>query len=394
MKNWFISHKKQVLAGACVLIVLAALLGIFFHHKKEIAKTAAKQISPHEESEIDAWGEVNYTRMEDISIDFPSVVTGVQVKEGDRVTLSQSLVNLDLSEHNGNIRKLKQQLAAENAALPAAKQEISALESDITETQNQIARKTKEYNYGTNSDLKLLKSSLGLAQHDLATSKSDLARYQALYHSGAIPEVTLNQYKDAVVQRQKAVNDVQLNIQKTKTALKDELDQLNVLLKSKQDQLSQAKLANTANVAKQQGGISSVQIDLDTMTAKTSKDYIKGNKIVSNIKNGIVQNIAVTDGSHLGIQGAPTKVLQIIDADSLTVCAEVDEEFIDSIKINEPVRIVLASSPDASLSGKVVQVPDAAVEKDGRRIVKVQVKPNDPQHLLKPGYTADVYFKR
>ena len=130
------------------------------------------------------------------------------------------------------------------------------------------------------------------------------------------------------------------------------------------------------------------------MTAKTSKDYIKGNKIVSNIKNGIVQNIAVTDGSHLGIQGAPTKVLQIIDADSLTVCAEVDEEFIDSIKINEPVRIVLASSPDASLSGKVVQVPDAAVEKDGRWIVKVQVKPNDPQHLLKPGYTADVYFKR
>jgi hypothetical protein len=33
-----------------------------------------------------------------------------------------------------------------------------------------------------------------------------------------------------------------------------------------------------------------------------------------------------------------------------------------------------------------------AVEKDGKRIIKVQVKPQDPEGTLKPGYSVDVYL--
>lgn len=395
MKNWFSSHKKPVVAGVCILVVLAVALGIFFHQKNStVQQTASPEASSNQVSEIDAWGDVKYTRMEDISIDFPSMVTSISVKEGERVTLGQPLVTLDLSEYNGNIEKLKQPLAANQAALPAMKQDISALESDIAQMQNQIARKTSEYTDDTNADLTQLQNSLNQAQKELATANNDLEKYQSLYNTGAIPEATLNQYKDAADQCQKAVSDVQDNIRKTKTALKDELDQLNISLKSKQVQLSQAKLGNTANVTKQQSGISSAQTDLDTMTAKTTKAYINGNQIVSSIKNGIVQNIAVSNATHLGVQGAPTRVLQIIDADSITISAEVDEEFIGSVKIGETVRIVPTSAPDVSLTGTVTQIPEAAVEKDGKRVVCVLVKPSDPNHLLKPGYTVDVYFKK
>jgi multidrug resistance efflux pump len=393
MKDWILSHKKPALAGTCVLAALAVALGIFFYQKNSAPQTTAPQTT-NQTGEIDAWGEVKYTRVEDISVDFPSVVTDVLVKEGERVKLGQPLVTLDLSEYNGNVEKLKQQLAVNQAALPAAKQDISALQADIAQTQSQIARKTKEYGGGTNADLKLLQNSLSLAQKELATAKSDLQKYQSLYNAGAVSKATLDQYADAVDQRQKAVNDVQDNIRKTKTALKDELDQLNVSLQSKQAQLSQLQLGNTANVAKQQGGVSSAQVDLNIMTAKIAKDYIKGSQIVSDIGNGIVQNIAVSDAAHLGAQNAPTKVLQIIDADSLTVSAEVDEEFIGGVKAGETVKIVPASAPDASLTGTVTQIPDLAVEKDGKRVIRVLVKPSDPNHLLKPGYTADVYFKK
>jgi len=34
------------------------------------------------------------------------------------------------------------------------------------------------------------------------------------------------------------------------------------------------------------------------------------------------------------------------------------------------------------------------VEKDGKRVIRVLVKPNDPSNLLKPGYTADIYFTK
>ena len=394
MKDWIMSHKKTAAAGACLLVALLITLGVLFHRNNGAGQAADPAAPENQAGEIDAWGEVKYTRMEDISIDFPSVVTDVTVKEGERVTLGQPLVTLDLSEYNGNVEKLKQQLAANQAALPTAEQDVSALQADIAQTQSEIARKTGEYGSGTSADLKLLQNSLTLAQKELAAAKSDLQNYRSLYNAGAVPKATLDQYADALDQRQKAVNDVQANIQKTRTALKDELDQLNVSLKSKQAQLSQAKLGNTANVAKQQGGVSSAQVDLDAMTAKTAKNYIKGNRIVSDVRNGIVQNIAVSDAAHLGAQGAPTKVLQIIDADSLTVSAEVDEEFIGSVKVGGTVRIVPISDPNASLSGTVTQIPELAVEKDGKRVIRVLVKPNDPNHLLKPGYTADVYFPR
>lgn len=395
VKDWMLSHKKPAAAGACVLVALLIALGIFFHQNSGAAPQAADPAAPATQAgEIDAWGEVKYTRMEDISVDFPSVVTDVSVKEGDRVTLGQPLLTLDLSEYDGNVAKLRQQLAANRAALPAAAQASSALEADIAQTQSLIARKTREYESGTDSDLELLQNSLSLAQKELAAAKSDLQNYQTLYNAGAVSKSTLDQYSDALDQRQKAVNDVQDNIRKTRLALKDGLDQLNVSLKSKQEQLSQLQLGNTANVTKQQGGVEAAQVDLDAMTAKTAKSYIKGNRIVSDVKNGIVQNLAVSDETHLGAQGAPTPVLQIIDADSLAVSAEVDEDFIGSVKVGETVKIVPTSDPDASLAGTVTQIPELAVEKDGKRVIRVLVKPDDPNCLLKPGYTADVYFSK
>ena len=463
MKKWITTHKKTVFAGTGVLVILSVMLGIFYYQKSNTSAQETMDIaeSANQAAEIDAWGEVKYTRMEDISIDFLSVVTDILVKEGERVTLGQPLVTLDLSEYNGNVEKLNQQLTAGQAALPAAKQGITALQADIKQMQRQIARKTQEYNNGTNVDLKLLQSSLNLARKQLATAKSDLKQhqlkynngtnedlkllqnsldlankelktakndlyeFQSLYDAGAISNDELDQYtnaldqrqkavrdikynlektktalkdeidqyEDALDQRQKAVNDIQDNIQKTKTALKEELDQLNVSLKSKQVQLTQIKHGNTANVTKQQSGNEATQVDLESLTAKTAKDYIKGSQIVSNMKNGIVLNIMVNDASHLGAQGN-TQVLQIIDADSLTISAEVDEEFISNVKVGETVKIVPISVPDVSLTGTVMQIPSLAVEKDGKRVIRVLVKPDDPDNLLKPGYTADVYFKK
>ena len=193
-------------------------------------------------------------------------------------------------------------------------------------------------------------------------------------------------------QHQKAVDDIETNLQKTKIALQEELNKLNVALKSKQEQLSQLKRGNTANVTQQQDSISSLQVDLDSMIRKTQKEYLKDNMIISDIEKGIVQNIAVNEGSHLGVQGSPTRVLQIINVDSIIISAEVDEEFIKNVEVGETVQIVPTSLPDTTLTGTVTQIPNTAREKNGRRIVYVLIKPEDPHYQLKPGYTADVYF--
>ena len=395
MKNWILSHKKVVVtAGAFVVLIMA--LGIFIQKKNSIEamREANTIVSDYQNSEMEAWGEVMYSRVESISIDFPSEVTEVQVKEGERVTLGQTLVTIDLSEYNGNIEKLRQQLNANEAALASATQDISALQTDIANTQKDIARKSEEYNNGTNADIKLLNNSLNLAKKQLEDAKNDLQNYQSLYDEGAVSKNTLDQYVDIVNQRQKAVDDLDTSIQKTKIALKDELSLLNVSLKSKQAQLSQLQQGNTTNVAVQQSSVSVTEVDLNALMNKSLRDYIKDNQIVSNLNNGIVKNISIVNGSRLGTQGVPTQVLQIIDADSITVSAEVYEEFIGSVQVGDTVRIVPSSSPDLSLDGTVTHIPELAVEKDGRRVVRVIVKPDDPNNILKPGFTAEVYFTK
>ncbi|HBC30182.1 MAG TPA: secretion protein HlyD [Clostridiales bacterium] len=394
MKDRILSHKKAIIA-VCIFAVLVMSLIIIIQRKNSEDRKAANELIPVNYSqEIVVWGEVLYSRIESINIDFPATVTDVQVKEGERVTLGQPLVTIDLSEYNGNMEKLKQQLFANQSALDSAAQDISALQADISQLQNEIVRKDDEYISSTNADLKLLQNSLSLALKELEDSKNDFQDYQHLYDEGVISEMTFNQYVNMLDQRQKAVDDVEANIQKTKTALKDELNLLNVSLKSKQVQLSQLKESNKTNVAMQQSGVSAAQVDLDIMIGKIEREYIIDSCIVSNIENGIVKNITVNSGSNIGSQGMPTEVIQIIDADSITISAEVYEEFIESVKVGDTVRIVPTSSPDTSLEGTVTHIPDLAMEKDGRRVIRVIVKPVDTNNILKPGFTADVYFPK
>jgi len=46
------------------------------------------------------------------------------------------------------------------------------------------------------------------------------------------------------------------------------------------------------------------------------------------------------------------------------------------------------------IKGRVSQLPGSAIEKDGERIVRVEVIPSEKSEFLKPGYTADVVFER
>ncbi len=392
MKHWIAQHKKIAFVSAGVLLVLVAVLGIV--RIRAAGRSAGDGVSSAapQNSEIDAWGEVKYSKAVDVTIDFPATVTDVAVKEGDRVTLGQTLVTLDLSEYQGNLAKLRQQVASNQAGLPAATQSISALEADIAETQSVLDRKTGEYDSGTAPDLKTAQNALTLAQKQESDAARDLQNYQSLYKAGAVSKTVLDQYTSAHDQKQTGLANAQAALRKAQTALQDEIDQTSVSLKAKQTQLENLKNGNTANTGKQQAGLSSAQVDLNLMTARGAKDFLKGNNIVSNLKNGIVQGVSVNSADHLGVQNAPTKVLQIIDADSLTVSAEVNEEFIGYVKPGETVRIVPTSAPDKTLSGTVTQIPNLAQEKDGKRVVRVLVKPQDPNGLLKPGYTADVYF--
>ena len=205
-----------------------------------------------------------------------------------------------------------------------------------------------------------------------------------MYEAGSSSKSILDQYTDILTRREKALVDVENNIEKTKRALKTELDQLNLALQSKQTQLSQIEKSNKANTAMQHSSTNVSRIDLEVMKNKSTKQFLNDSHIVSHIENGIVKNIGVINGTAVGTQYMATRILQLIDMDSIVVNAEVDEEFIKTVSLGMKVNIVPAQDNNLSIPGEVIHISNLAVEKDGKQIIIVQVKPQDPQWELKP----------
>lgn len=330
---------------------------------------------------IVVWGEVKYNDEYQINIDFPSTVENILVREGDSVTKGSTLLTLSSQDYKKNISKLKSQLDSARAAVGNVDQ--GALKAEIDTLKDQISTKTAELNEGTNPDLKMLQTSLAQTDKDIGTAKSDLQKYQKLFSSGAISQSDLDKYSDVLDQRVNARADIEEKIAKTKKALQDELDTLNTNLKYKEVMLNQQKDSVQATAA-----------DLDVMGGKAQKAYLSGNNIISNLNHGIVRDISVVKGSVLGTQYAPQKVIDLIDADSIYVSAEVPEEFIEQISQNSKVIIIPTANKSLKMEGHVIRIANEAIEKDGDRIVKVQVKPDDKDGILKPGYTADIQFSK
>ena len=366
------------LAAAALALTLLAGCGGGENQGKAVTDAAKDSGST---DHIVVWGEVKYNDEYQINIDFPARVEAIPVKEGDVVGKGDTLITLSTDDYQANIKKLQLQVDSNKAGLNHVDQ--AALEADIATVQKQIAYKTAELQNGSKPDLQLLQNSLTRSEKEVHDAQDDVNKYQKLFNDGVISQDQLDQYKDVLNLKQKAKADIVDNIAKTKRTLQEELDGLNSSLKNKQVQLNQQKNA-----------ASSAQIDLDVMRGKMKKPYLSGNHIVSDLDYGIVKEIDVVKGSSVGIQNAPQKVIDLIDGSSIYVSAEVPEEFVRQISQNSRVTIIPAADKSLKIEGHIIRIANEATEKDGDRIVKVQIQPDDKENVLKPGFTADVQISR
>lgn len=104
-----------------------------------------------------------------------------------------------------------------------------------------------------------------------------------------------------------------------------------------------------------------------------------------------MKEINVKRGTIISGQTAQN-VISLIDANSIYVSAEVPEEFIGEISATSKVYIVPTSNKNLKITGHITKIPSLAVDHDGDRVVKVQVKPDENSEYIKPGLTSDVHF--
>ncbi len=373
-------YKKYLSELTAAAFILALVTGCTGNGSQPQTKEDAAEASL-QTNDIVVWGEVKYNEEYQINIDFPAKIENINVREGDIVKKGSTLITLSTDDYQANIKKLQAQADSGKASLDNVDQ--AAMEADIATLKKQIAYKTAELQSGSKPELQLLQASLTRSEKELKDAQDDVNKYQRLFNDGVISQADLDKYKDVLNLKQKAKSDVIDNISKTKRTLQEELDGLNSSLKYKEVQLNQQK--NTAD---------SAQIDLDVMSNKMKKPYLSGNNIISNLEYGIVKEIDSVKGATVGAQYAAQKVIDLIDGDSIYVSAEVPEEFIWQISQDSKVVIIPTANKDLKIEGHIIRIANEAVEKDGDRIIKVQVKPDDKDNILKPGFTADVQIRK
>lgn len=287
---------------------------------------------------INAWGEVTYSDGYLINVDFPATVLAITVKAGDEVHKGDILATLDTASYQNTIGKIEAQLSAGQAALEGAVQDTAYLKAQIAQ-----------------------------AQRDLATAQEQADKNQVLYEAGALAQTDYDQ----IVQNRDAA-----------------ATQLAVY----QSQLKQLEQTNKSNKAQQESSNQALRQELAIYQDKLAKPYLSNEQLVCPLENAIVSSISVQNGALLGENGI--QVMQLIDADSIYISAEVEEEFIRYIHADTQVTIVPTSNPDKEYTGRIMMIPAAAELKDGDRIIKVRVEADDANNELKPGYTVDVYFDK
>lgn len=288
-------------------------------------------------SEISAWGEVKSNKEYQINIDFPAMVKGITVKEGDCVKKGNVLAELDMTEFNNQISNLENRISVSEEVLDKTQQNTVGVEAQIAQ-----------------------------AHRNIKNAEHDVSNYQILFNSGGISEEELNGYKMILEQK------------------KTELQVLNF-------QLDDIKRVNSSTYIQQSNEIITMKNELQTYKNKKNKEYLKDGQIICHFEHAVVKNLNVKEGSLMGESG--TNMMELVDLDNVYVRAEVNEEFVKYLSEDKTVRIVPTMNAEITLSGKIVNISSTAVEKNGNRIVIVQVAVDDPNRVLLPGYTADVYFQ-
>ncbi|MDF2877231.1 MAG: secretion protein HlyD family protein [Clostridia bacterium] len=392
--------KTKWIIGILGIAIIAGVTLYYISPKKEDARKEETTEVIHQigegvgsKSNIIAWGEVGYTNSQEINIDFPATVRSVEVKEGDSIKKGDVLVTLDMDEYKKSIQKMEQQVLINEILLEDVTQDKSALSADISQIKGDITRKTKEYNQGTSAELQILQTHLIRINKEIEDAKKDYGKQKKLFEVGGISEHTLENDEDVIDQKEKAKIEIENNIRKIKDVLKDEINALNTELNYKEVQLEKMQISNTVNRDRQNVSINLSQLDLEIMKNKLEKTYLLDNKIISDMEKGMIKSISVIEGSRLGAQNTAGRVLEMIDANTIVVRAEVPEEFVIQIKEGDKAEIIPKADTNESIQALVTHISKIAVQKDGKRIVKVEVKPQAPTSLLDPGYSADVIFK-
>lgn len=294
---------------------------------------AVEEEVPVNES-VEAYGIVEATNEQSISVDFNARVNKIYVKAGERISKGDKLVDFDIS-------------VLEN--------EIASKKMEINETQYELDK--KDYSVST------LDLDVKNAEAQLSELEEEFEKKEALYNSGAVSKDEYNKLSDQIEAQKRTLDKLKLNLRSTTNEV-------------------------SGNRQSQENRMTRLKDELQRLEDKYKKaNFVNGNQIVSTIENGVVSEVGSKEGSYVDRE---VSVLTIVDLDSRIVRADIAEEFIGRIYEGQPAVVTSQAVPDKQYTGKVVRIWGTSIKKGGETIVPIEIALDDMDDKLFLNFNVDV----
>lgn len=215
---------------------------------------------------------------------------------------------------------------------------------------------------GEDPDIKKLVNDLNYANYALSKALSEQETKKKLLESGAISRYEYDEFLRGIDEKRKNAEDIKYS--------------MDILMHEKEQ-----------GIAIQNQKAESIESEISQMKDKLKRSYISGNNIVSDTDNGIVFEIGYKPGDMV----SPTKkVLSIMNLDTIVVKADVAEEFIRDVKMGANAEILLIADKSKQYKGKVINISNRAVVKNGETVVSVEISIDNKDDFLLPNFNVDV----
>ena len=370
--------------------------------------------SDEEEFSIEAFGTVRATRARTLAIEFPATIETVHASDGQKVEKGTVLISLDTHSYISRQEALSRKIDMARLKLRQIKRnyeksdettisEYRKLENSIGSAQQEIDQLKREYDSlrrkvttGEGPELKKLLVDLEQSKKELSAAEDELNTKNELFKEGSVLEKELEQERNAVEALRSRVTNLGFSIESMEESQRQELSRLQLSITQKSINIENMKLQleqlagpETTDIQIQESQIEAYEKELEELLSLSQFEYIDGNLLVSDVKNGIIQEISGTEGE---VVATGMTLVKILDLDSLVVEAGVPEEFIKEIEIDSEAKIKPLADSDREYVGTVTHISGMAVSRNGETVVDVILQIIDHDGFLIPNFNVDIEF--
>ncbi len=348
---------KKTLIFICLAVIILFTQGCTNKDSTDaMAKAGQEQSETPVQQSVQAFGTVKAKQVKGIMLDLPASVEKVHVQEGQRVKNGDVLITLNLKEVEKQLKEKEDSLRIAELELQKHIEDTGGLgvNNESSENEPEILR--------AGNDLQKIRI-------EYEKLEKELRNKEIMLQKGAIPQKEIDDLRIVLEQKQKEIENDEIK-------LKD--------LRNKH-QISQRK--DALDIKIKELNISSLKIQLEALKDKINVSGIKGNDIICDISNGVVEKINISAGDSLNSE---KQIMSILDLDTLIAQANVPEDFIENIKEGSKATISPLANPDKEYEGIVSRISSIAVLENGETVVPVEIEIIGPDDSLLPNFNINV----